>query len=210
MKIATIVEGDTERAFRAALIAFLSTRLAKRMPRLTFVRQAGRLPTGARLRRLVTDLLVGAQAADAVIALTDVYTGTQEFHDAADAKSKMRGWVPDEARFHPHAAQHDFEAWLLPYWPKVQRLAGHNKAAPGSQPEQVNHHKPPCEHLKEIFRIGTCNRHYSKVRDGAAILRDEDLLIAARACAELRAFLNTILTLCGGETITDEPPAAAS
>jgi hypothetical protein len=210
MKISLIIEGDTEVAFREALRHFLQTRLAGRMPKLDPVPCHGRVPTSEKLRRQVEKLLSGAQAADVVIALTDVYTGTREFEDAADAKAKMRGWVGDEGRFHPHAAQHDFEAWLLPYWAKIQRLARHNKAAPASHPEKVDHHKPPCEHIKEVFRVGACSRHYSKVRDGAAILRDEDLLVAARACGELRAFLNTILTLCGGETIADEPPAAAS
>ena len=32
----------------------------------------------------------GRKPADAVIALTDVYTGTDDFTDAADAKAKMR------------------------------------------------------------------------------------------------------------------------
>lgn len=31
---------------------------------------------------------------------------------AADAKQKMREWVGTEPRFFPHAACHDFEAWL--------------------------------------------------------------------------------------------------
>jgi hypothetical protein len=57
-----------------------------------------------------------------VIALTDVYTGTQphEFQNAEDAKKKMRQWVGDEPRFHPHAAQYDFEAWLLLYFELVR------------------------------------------------------------------------------------------
>ena len=62
----------------------------------------------------------------AVVALTDVYTGTREFDDAADAKAKMRVWAGPEARFHPHAAQHDFEAWPLVYWADIVKLAGHN------------------------------------------------------------------------------------
>jgi hypothetical protein len=59
-----------------------------------------------------------------VIALTDVYTGTDDFLDAADAKQKMRAWVGKNDRFHPHVAQHDFEAWLLPFWTDIQSLAG--------------------------------------------------------------------------------------
>ena len=38
-----------------------------------------------------------------------------------------------------------------------------------------------------------------KTSDADRILRGEDLLVAANACPELKAFLNTILKLCGGE-----------
>jgi hypothetical protein len=48
-----------------------------------------------------------------------------------------------------------------------------------------------------IFRLGTCRDDYSKVRDAARILRGKDLTIAAAKCPELKAFLNTILELCG-------------
>jgi hypothetical protein len=210
VKISLIVEGKTERAFAEPLRLFLNARLPGRMPKLDPHPCNGRIPTGNYLHQEVQRLLSGPRASDAVIALTDVYTGTREFQDARDAKSKMRSWVGEESRFHPHAAQHDFEAWLLPYWPKVQQMAGHNKAAPPGRPEKVNHNHPPAERIREIFRIGKPGRRYVKWRDGLAILRGEDLLVAARACPELRAFLNTILTLCGGELIADEPPAAAS
>ena len=112
----------------------------------------GRISTGAALRRDVDNLLSGQQAADAVIALTDVYTGTNDFQDAADAKAKMRQWVGQNPSFHPHVAQHDFEAWLLPYWTEIQKLAGHNRNAPAGLPESVNHNRPPSYHLKEICK----------------------------------------------------------
>ena len=60
-----------------------------------------------------------------MIALTDVYTGNRDFQDAEDAKEKMREWVGENPRFFPHAAQFEFEAWLLPFWTTIQRLAGH-------------------------------------------------------------------------------------
>src|SRR5262249_51208612 len=114
MKIAIIVEGKTEQAFLPHLRAFLKTRLTGPMPKLDTVRYAGRVPKGEKLKRDVERLLTsGKEPADAVIALTDVYTGTTppDFVDAADAKAKMRQWVGPDPRFHPHAAQHDFEAW---------------------------------------------------------------------------------------------------
>jgi hypothetical protein len=162
------------------------------MPRLKFVSEDGRIPIGANLKRDVRHLL--AQHYDAVIALTDVYTGTTAvFTNAADARKKMRRWVGMEPRFHPHAAQYEFEAWLLPYWSTIQRLAGSNRNPPSPNPETVDHSRPPATILKELFRTGSNKRAYSKTRDGAAILRGQDLEVSAARCPELRAFLDTIL-----------------
>ena len=202
MRIAILVEGETEQAFMPKLRQFLQVRLPGRMPKLDPVAYDGRIPTAEKLSRVVERLLdSGAQSADAVIALTDVYTGIRDFANANDAKEKMRQWVGNEPRFFPHVAQYDFEAWLLPYWTDIQRLAGHNRTAPAGNPERVNHTKPPAYHLKEVFRTGTKGKAYVKPRDAGRILRDNDLLVSAQACSELKAFLNTILTQCGAEAI---------
>lgn len=201
-RIAIIVEGATEKAFKKTLGDFLATRLAEgRKPKLRFISEDGRIPTGDKLKRDVERLL--ERDYDAVVALTDVYTGSNppEFTTAADAKTKMRQWVGPEARFHPHAAQYEFEAWLLPYWPRIKTLADSNHRAPSRHPETVNHQRPPSRHLAEVFRTGGKKRTYSKIRDGAAILRDQDLAISAAACPELKDFLNTILALCGAATL---------
>jgi hypothetical protein len=109
----------------------------------------------------------------------------------------MQAWVGKNDKFHPHAAQYDFEAWLLPFWGDIQALAGHNKGAPSGPPEGVNHHRPPSHYIREIFRIGSGRDDYAKPRDANRILRGKDLTISASKCPELRAFLNTILTLSG-------------
>ena len=83
----------------------------------------------------------------------------------------------------------------------IQELAGHNRTAPAGRPESVNHNYRPFYHIKAIFRIGRGPRHYMKTRDAKRILQGKDLSVAAAACPELRAFLNTILTLCGGDPI---------
>jgi hypothetical protein len=199
-RIAILVEGATEIAFKHILIDFLSLRLQGTMPKLDFVPQNGRLPKEARLKRLVQLLL---RKNDWVLALTDVYTGStpHDFKDAADAKKKMRRWVGSEPRFHPHAAQYEFEAWLLPYWTRIQALADSDHRAPSPRPETVNHQKPPSRHLAEVFRSGRKKRTYSKILDSAVILRDQDLAVSAAACPELRDFLNTILALCGAEKL---------
>jgi hypothetical protein len=111
MKIAILVEGETEMAFKSKLQEFLKPRI-ERMPKLIFIPQEGRIPKEDKLRRIVENLLAGKNAYDAVIALTDVYTGTNDFTDAADAKTKMAAWVRNNPKFYPHAAQHDFEAWF--------------------------------------------------------------------------------------------------
>jgi hypothetical protein len=198
MRIALIIEGQTERAFLPHLRRYLQSRLAGRMPRLDPVPYDGPIPKGKRLRRDVDRLLTGRAPAGAVIALTDVYTGTGTFQDAEDAKKKMREWVGENSRFYAHAAQYEFEAWLLPFRTTIQRLAGHNMAAPGGPPEAVDLTKPPSVRIQQIFRAGTRRDDYVKPRDAERILRENDLRVAAAACPELRALVNTILRLCGG------------
>ncbi len=80
-------------------------------------------------------------------------------------------------------------------WPDTR------KARPPGPPEAVNHNKPPSHYIREIFRLGTCRDDYSKPRDAARILRGKDLAIAANKCPELKAFVNTILTLSGADPL---------
>jgi len=204
MRIAVLVEGKTETAFKPHLIAFLRTRLAGKMPKLDFVPYDGRIPKGDRLKRVVENLLNDRKRpADAVIALTDVYTGTTppEFPTAADAMQKMRQWVGGEPRFHPHVALHDFEAWLLPYWDKVKKLTGSNHKPPGANPEKVNHSNSPAYRLAAEFRTGPKTKGYVKPRDAGRILKGEDLMDAINACPEMKAFINTILSLCDNSKV---------
>jgi len=197
MNIALLVEGSTEVAFIPTLREFLKPRLHL-MPRLHAIPYDGRIPKGEKLRRRVELLLSNH---DAVIALTDVYTGTTDFIDASDAKTKMRNWVGVNPNFYPHAAQYDFEAWLLPFWSTIQALAKHNKNAPLGTPEQVNHTNPPSYRIEEIFELGKSRDSYVKPRDARRILQRNDLLVAANACLELKSFLNTIISLSGGAII---------
>jgi hypothetical protein len=202
MKIAILIEGETEKVFLPILREFVSRRLPDSMPRPRLIpnKYDGRIPKQDKLKRVVEALLRGANPdADHVIALTDIYTGTNDFQDAADAKQKMQSWVGRNQHFHPHVAQHDFEAWLLPYWQDIQHLAKHNKTAPPGAPESVNHNRPPSNRIKEIFRIGQSPRDYVKTRDAKRILEGKDLNTAVQACPELRAFINTILRLSGGQ-----------
>lgn len=199
MRIAILVEGKTEKSFKPHLLSFLQKRLPGKMSKLDPVSYDGRIPTGDKLRRVVERLLSDKKRpADAVIALTDVYTGLRppDFPTADAAKSMMHKWVGEEVRFFPHVALHDFEAWLLPYWNKIQKLAGSNRAAPGVNPEAVNHGNPPAHRLAEVYRTGQKSLSYIKTIEASRILRGEDLMVAINACSELKAFVNTILRLC--------------
>ena len=114
----------------------------------------------------------------------------------------MRSWVGnDELRFYPHAAQHDFEAWLLAYWPEIQRLSGSNRTQPNGNPETVNHGNPPSRRINEVFMNGKKGKRYVKERDASRILREVDLSVSISACPELKAIVNTIFTLCGSNPI---------
>ena len=200
MKIAIIVEGKTEKAFIPYLREYLKIHLRENIPKLDLVPYDGRIPKEEKLKRVVNHLLRGKRAADYVMALTDVYTGSTppDFQNAADAKTKMRQWTENNPRFHPHAAQYDFEAWLLPYWETIQRLSKHNRNAPSGNPEDINHGRPPSYWIKEIFEIGACRDSYIKPRDAGRILKGNDLSVAVRQCPELKSFVNTIILLSEG------------
>ena len=199
MKISLIVEGKTEQIFVPKLRAYLQYLPPEKRPILHPVPQKGRVPTGYMLDRLVGSLLKnGKSPADHVIALTDVYP---DYSDAADAKAKMRQSVTNQSNFHAHAAQYEFEAWLLPYWSRIQALANHNQSSPGINPEVVNRNNPPSNRIKEIFRRGQKRHDYVKARDARRILENSDLNVAINQCSELKLLVNTILSICGGQTI---------
>ncbi len=194
MIITILCEGKTEKAFKPCLNRFLRTKLAGKMPKLVFSVYDGAIPTKEKLQRRVSNLLhSGRKRSDAVIALTDVYP---EFSDAAEAKKLMQEWVGKESKFYPHVALHDFEAWLLPYWNDIQKLAKRQSKPFGVHPEEVNHQNPPAHRLKKLFEAGECRDSYNKPRDAGRILKDNDLLVSINACPELKAFVNRIIKLC--------------
>ena len=199
MKISLIIEGKTEKVFVPKLRTYLQDLLPGKMPYLHSIPQNGRIPNGNKLCKLVDSLLrISRNPSDHVIVLTDVYP---DYSDAADAKSKMRQSVSNQTRFHAHAAQYEFEAWLLPYWPRIQQLANHNQSAPGNDPEQVNHDNPPSNRIKDILRRGRGRYDYVKARDALRILENADLHLSIQQCSELKSLVNTILSICGGRKI---------
>ena len=164
MKITILVEGRTEQAFKTPLLEFMKPSLEGRMPSLDFFTCDGRVYKGDKLRRVVEGLLNnGKRPADAVIAVTDAYTGTGDFDDAEDAKRKMGEWVGANDKFYPHAAQHDFEAWLLPFWKDLRSLRGDKMSIAISEsvtgePKLTLEQKPACFdpelHWGEVIATG--------------------------------------------------------
>lgn len=51
------------------------------------------------------------------------------------------------------------------------------------------------------WEAGQCRDSYVKPRDAERILRDNDLSLSIAQCPELKAFLNTIISICGGAVI---------
>jgi hypothetical protein len=128
-----------------------------------------------------------------VVGLIDVFP---HFTSAPAAKLFLREAAERAGvrqHFHPHAAQYDVEAWLLPYWDDICRRIGVKQGPPGGNPEMVDDLKPPSYRLKELYQ--RAGRKYVKTIEMPAILKGKDLSVAAKACAELRNLLDTLLLL---------------
>ena len=187
-----MVEGDTERALRRHLKSFIDQRAlaeGKPRPRLTFKPNMTYEPAALR-RHLAYEFRRGAQA---VVGLIDVYPN---FQSAADAKTSLTR-AADDARFIPHAAQYDVEAWLLPYWSDICQRISVRQQRPGAHPEEINGQKPPAYHLRELYQRARPHRKYNKVIEMDQLLEGKDLTLSAAACPEFKALLNTLLTLSG-------------
>jgi hypothetical protein len=196
-EIVLLVEGATEDAFVSALKEFLDPRcVAAGRPR---VRLRPVVTEHLRERDLKLRVWGNLKRSDVlgVIALMDVKCAgrPRQFADAAETIAYLRSVAPDEPRYRPHAAQFDFEAWLLPYWGDICRRVGRKQAPPGPKPEQVDLEHPPSRRLYDLYR--QAGLRYSKPRDAAAILRGKDLTLSAAHCPQLAALLGSLLDLAG-------------
>jgi len=196
VKIALLVEGKTETAIKPVLKRFLDERYeSEGKPRVGLTTRSldTRLLQPKTVRKLVESNLARADVTG-VVALIDIVSAGRpmKFKTAKEAVLFLQNCAPNAGpMYRAHAAQHDFEAWLLPYWDGTCRRLGRQKASPGGEPEKVDHGKPPSKHLSELYRLA--GRRYDKPRDALAVLRDQDLTISARACPQFKAFLNSLL-----------------
>ena len=192
MSIVLLVEGETETALKGKLKAFLDERAeAEGKPKVALRTKDIMTLNRNRLCRRVS-LELRDPKVTAVVGLIDVYPN---FDSANDAKQFLRTAVGNEPRFYAHAAKFDVEAWLMPYWDFICRRLGVQKARPGANPEEVNRDHPPSKRLSELYRIARPPRKYVKPIEMAAILRNQNLTVAADQCPELKSLLNTLLTL---------------
>ncbi len=192
MKVILLTEGQTETALKEHLKRFLDGRAeAEKRPKLSLVTKNIITLDEHRLRRRI-QLELGQPDVAAVVGLVDVYP---YFRSADEAKQFLRRVAEHNERFHAHAAQYEVEAWLLPYWEHICRRLGVRRAAPSAQPERVDLDRPPSHHLTELYRQAKPPRKYNKTLEMAALLRGQDLAIAAGQCPEFKALLNTLLAL---------------
>jgi hypothetical protein len=196
VRIVLYVEGETEQAFKRQLKAFLddvADRAGKQ--RVGLVTRAD--THLGRLRRSVSRDLRDPECLG-VAVLVDAYPD----HRSAEAASEHYAGCGDPRRFRPHCALHDFEAWLLPYWQRVYRCAGRPvpKDPPRGwkTPENVDQSKPPSKVLSLDVFTGPIS--YRKTVHAPRILDGQDLRVAAEACPQLKAFLNTLLEFAGYDT----------
>ncbi|MHB8618581.1 MAG: DUF4276 family protein [Chloroflexota bacterium] len=195
------MEGKTETAFKTALKRFLDRRCeveGRGLVRLQTREMDSRLLIADKVTAMIMGNLADPEVLG-VVALIDVVSSgrPRQFKDAAEAIAFLqRCGPPDDSRYQAHAAQYDFEAWLLPFWADISRkVLGKVRPAPGGNPEEVNHEHPPSQHLARLYR--EAGRGYDKPRDARAILEGKDLTLSAARCPQLKAFLNTLLRLAG-------------
>jgi hypothetical protein len=196
LTIVLLVEGKTEAALKDVLKGFLDKRAAregKAKVRLVTKPLDSRLLNQERVLDQVRMSLRDPETV-CVVGLLDVYP---RFQSAQDARGFLRQAVGAETRFHPHAAQFEVEAWLLPFWKDICQKLGVQRQPPGGKPEEVNLQNPPSHHLSRLFKLA--KRNYDKPRDLKAILQGKDIETVAAQCPGFKAFLNTLL-MCAGLT----------
>jgi len=191
--IVLIVEGETEAAVRPVLKAFLDERCeAEGKPKVRLdPKRLRAMRNETKLRAVARDALKDSDVC-CLVGLVDVYP---DFADASDAKRHLRSGLPEDPRCHAHAAQYEFEAWLLPFWDDICRNLRLQAQRPGGDPEEVDLTKPPSHRLKELYRKAGFDYH--KPRDALAILSRNKLGVAAHQCPELKALLETLLKCAG-------------
>ncbi|MBI1826490.1 MAG: DUF4276 family protein [Planctomycetes bacterium] len=190
MKIVVICEGATEAALKSGLRELVQTRSISARRVGIDTRSLDGPTIRKKLGRVASNLLVEGDVVG-VIALSDVHPN---YRNASETKEALRHYAAEAAthpRFRAHAAQFEFEAWLLPHWDEITKSLKVNAAKPGANPEQVNGQSPPSHRLKGLYQ--RARRKYDKVVDALRWLTAERLEQSAKECPQLKEFLDSLL-----------------
>jgi len=194
MKIVLLCEGDTELALKGALKPFLDTWCDERGLRRVKI-DVKPFDHSLNCKEIQRHLARhGRDSEVVVIGLADVYP---KFRGAAQVKEFLANCVRDSEfkdKFFPHAAQYEFEAWLLPFWDSICKRLGIKAKRPGANPEMVDDQKPPSKHLRELY--AKAGRRYEKVTEAVKILKGRPIEEAAEQCPQLQELLDTLVKLC--------------
>jgi hypothetical protein len=199
MKIVVLCEGETEAAFRDALLAFveqckIESGVDSLRNRIAFRKRDKAVPSGEKLYRIVENILAEGDV-KAVVVLKDMYPEYRNI-SPSEARNNIMKDLTGLPNVFAAVARHDFEACLLPFWSEIQRRTGRNTAPLSSQPEDINDNAPPAHRLSELYQAAHPHpKKYKKPSEAKAILHGKDLRISAAKCPEFKHFLNIILRL---------------
>jgi hypothetical protein len=80
-------------------------------------------------------------------------------------KKKMQQWAGNNPKSYPHAARYGFEAWLIPFWHEIQRIADTAIGSRGASPEKIDYDNPPSRRIRRTFQAGSCRGACVKTPD---------------------------------------------
>ncbi len=198
MTVALIVEGDLEEdvllpLLRRALPELGQHRLLRPLNAQGWANLRKDLPK--MVRRVVE-----VDGADVVFSLCDLYQGDWCFPHGCDSAEKRADYlkcyladlVPQElrAKFRPHLAVHDIEAWLLA---DRDLLRKYDINPPAGDPEALDfgEQSHPKARLKELWRVAK-KRGYRKVTDGVRLFGQVSVQVVAEKCRYFRELVEDL------------------
>jgi Domain of unknown function (DUF4276) len=200
-KVYVYVEGPSDKAALAALLAPLLRRLRERKVYVTFFDAA----SGDRKKAILLKVpdravnILRSQSRSLVVALPDLYpknrgfphttfaelqAGILENFRAAARRQKIQKVQELEPRFKVFCFKHDLEALLLAaFEPLKAHLRSPSLKPTWSLPvEDVNHDRPPKRVVEELFE--SCGQRYTDTVDAPLVLGASHYAELAKACPQ--------------------------
>lgn len=98
------------------------------------------------------------------------------------------------ARFYPHVAVYETEAWILADEGPLAKRLRDSSIGPWPYPEVVNDEKPPSVVIDGLFLRSKGSR-YRKVKDGVPLLKALDFKKVYSKCPFFRKFVDELMAL---------------